>query len=836
MTEVSQDPKKSVRKSMSEQASVYAQKVRNSFNSFKDNTAARVAKKDVNKTAKSTAKSIEKNTAKRTTRKPSGKKRKKKIKFKRNKVLAVCRVLIILFVTLAIIGGIAGAGYAAYVISKADTIHPDKIYETLDVSSHIFDQDGELVDEIYFSENRHLVKYEDLPENLKNAFIAIEDKTFWKHKGFNFKRIFGAILEKFRGGTISGTSTITQQLARNVFLPDDKSSRTIKRKITEMYYAYEIEQELSKEEIITAYLNTIYLGYGCYGVDTAARTYFGVTIDKLSLEQCAALAALPQAPHLYALLTSEEEEGTKKIKNGLYSNDVSKDRRDLVLALMEAQGYITAEEREAATKPLEDFIKPGKESVTENSAFKDYLIETVKQDLMDKYELTEEQAFKMLYTKGLSIYSTLAPKTQGIITREFAKDENFPDAGKGKVQAAMVITEVGTGEIKAMVGSRKPKGEMLFNRATNPRQPGSSLKPLSVYSAALQRSFEYCKNGEKFKFTDFGYDKQGVIGWGDYITAASIIADQKMVVDGRQWPYNFTRGYSGINTFRTALQQSINTCAVKIVSQVGVPYSAEIVKKYGITTLVDDSEAASNDLNYAALALGAMTRGVTPLEMSLAYGAFPNKGVRNTPICYRKVEDSEGNILLETKVEKVKVLDEGVAWIMMDVLQSSVSQGLASNARIKGIEAGGKTGTTNDNYDFWFAGFTPEMSSAIWIGTDDNVWMNGGSYLAAKLWGKIMNQIGRSTRGKYPSMPDNVIKKDGEYFTKGTEPTKKIEDKSGIDEDGHYIPSLLDLINGWTDEDQRKADEKIREEREKKEKEERENRDRDNKPSFPWHN
>ncbi len=179
MTEVSQDPKKSVRKSKSEHASVYAQKVRNSFNSFKDNTAARVAKKDVNKTAKSTAKSIEKNTAKRTTRKPSGKKRKKKIKFKRNKVLAVCRVLIILFVTLAIIGGIAGAGYAAYVISKADTIHPDKIYETLDVSSHIFDQDGELVDEIYFSENRHLVKYEDLPENLKDAIIAFEDMTFW---------------------------------------------------------------------------------------------------------------------------------------------------------------------------------------------------------------------------------------------------------------------------------------------------------------------------------------------------------------------------------------------------------------------------------------------------------------------------------------------------------------------------------------------------------------------------------------------------------------------------------------------------------------------------------
>ena len=715
-----------------------------------------------------------------------------KTKKKRSKVWIFFRSLIITLISLGILGGIAGGAYTAYVISHADNIHPERIYDSLAVSSYIYDDQDKLIDEIYYNENRQIISYERLPDNLKNAFIAIEDKTFWTHKGFNFRRIVGAILERFKGGRISGTSTITQQLARNIFLPEDKSVRSIKRKITEMYYAYQIEQVLTKEEILTAYLNTIYLGYGCYGVDTASRTYFNVDVEDLTLEQCAALAALPQAPGSYALLVTEKGENTTRIKKRLYANDTSQERRNLVLALMEEQGYITAEEREAATKPLADFINPGGAATTSTtSAFKDYLIETVTHDLMEAYDLSEEQATKIIYTKGLRIHSTLDSQAQRVITKEFKKSENFPSTGKKGVvpEAAMVITQIGTGEVKAMVGTRKADGDMLFNRATNPRQPGSSIKPLTVYAAALQKSYEYQKKGETFKFKDTGYDKQGVNGWGSYLTVSSLVVDEKMTVNGKTWPLNVTRTYSGNNTFRTAIQKSINTCAVKILAQVGISYSMDMLKDFGITTAIDDSSQAYNDLNYAALGLGAMTEGVTPLEMSLAYAAFPNGGKRNTAVCYTTVEDSNGRVILEGKSQSVRVMNEGVAWIMTNVLQSIVTNGIGYPAAVDGIKVGGKTGTTDSRYDIWFDGFTPSYSVALWIGTDNNVQMDSYSDKAAALWGKIVGKVKRAKKGEYRGMPKNVFRAwNGEFYTNGTappepppEPEEDEEDEEGKD-------------------------------------------------------
>lgn len=705
---------------------------------------------------------------------PSSKTKARKVKKKRSKLWTFVRALMITFISLCILGGLAGVGYTAYVISKADPIQPSRIYDTLAVSTYIYDDQETLIDEIYYNENRQIISYEQLPENLKNAFIAIEDKTFWTHRGFNFRRIIGAILERFQGGRISGTSTITQQLARNIFLPEDKSVRSIKRKITEMYYAYEIEQELSKEEILTAYLNTIYLGYGCYGVDTAARKYFSVSVEELTLEQCAALAALPQAPGTYQLVVTEEGENTTKIKKGIYANDTSQDRRNLVLQLMLEQGYITQEQKDAATRPLADFINPGGiSSASTTSAFKDYLIETVKKDLMNQYDLTEEQATKLIYTKGLRIYSTLDSQAQKVITKQFKKSENFPGTDKKDVvpEAAMVITEVGTGKVKAMVGTRNADGEMLFNRATNPRQPGSSIKPLTVYAAALQKSYEYQKKGEKFKFKDTGYDKQGTSNWGDYITVSSTVVDEKMKVNGETWPLNVTRSYSGQNTFKTAIQKSINTCAVKILAQVGIAYSMDMLKSFGITTAIDDTSQPINDVNLAALALGAMSEGVSPLEMSLAYAAFPNGGKRNTPICYTRVEDNNGRTLLEAKSEEFKVLNPGVAWIMTDVLQSVVTDGIGSPAAVKGIKVGGKTGTTDSRYDIWFDGFTPSYSVALWIGTDDNVQMDSYSDKAAALWSKIVSKIDRAKEGEYKERPDNVYRAwDGNWYTEGTAP------------------------------------------------------------------
>ena len=288
-----------------------------------------------------------------------------------------------------------------------------------------------------------------------------------------------------------------------------------------------------------------------------------------------------------------------------------------------------------------------------------------------------------------------------------------------------------------------------------------------MYGAALQKSYEYAKKGEKFPFEDFGYDSQGTKYWGNYLTAGSYVSDEKMRLNGTVWPYNVTRRFSGRCNVRKALQQSINTCAVKIQRQVGAEYSAEMLKKFGITTVVEEGDV--NDMNPAAMALGAMTYGITPLEASLAYAAFPNDGVRNTPVCYTKVEDSEGNVILEGTTEEIKVMDKGVAWIMTDMLKSVVSRGIAGSAYVSGTQVGGKTGTTNDRYDIWFDGFTPKYSAALWIGADKNHQLSSGSDAAARLWSRIMSQIPGVTDGEYSSMPSNVVLVNGEYYTRGTE-------------------------------------------------------------------
>ena len=714
---------------------------------------------------------------------------------------------------LIAIGALSVLIMIGVVAVRIGTINMESLYQNIERSSNLYDISGEQIDTLHYTQDRTIVSIDEMPEDLRNSFIAIEDKTFYKHHGFNFRRMFGAVLSKLLGRSeaISGTSTITQQLARNVYLSEIKSQRSIHRKLSEMFIAWRLEQSLTKDEILEAYLNTIYLGYGNYGVGAASRTYFSKDVKDLDLAECAALAALPQAPDAYALITTEPGEDSEPIEKinyytldsiddseegstvtytpeddedededaedgedegtGYYSNDVSKDRRDLVLSLMEDQGFISQEEADSATVAIADILEPSFEkSESAYTYFTDYVSGVVMEDLIDQYKISEEEAQRMVYTGGLEIYTTLNSDVQNAIYKEFKNDSNFPVAVDGsEVQASMVVTEVGTGYISGMVGGRDASGSQLFNRAVSPRQPGSSIKPLAVYGAALQKSYEYASKNKPFPYVDYGIDRQGDKYWGDYITASSVVIDEPLKVNGEEWPRNFTKSYSGRNTLRTALQQSINTCAVKILWQVGLDYSAELLEKYGLTTLVLDQSEKTNDVNPAALALGAMTYGVTPLEMSLAYATFPNGGSRNTAVCYTKVEDSSGKKLLTGESESIKVIDEGVAWIMTDLLQSVVSRGIAGNAAISGVKVGGKTGTTNDTFDVWFDGFTPDYSGALWIGTDLNVEMIGGSNQAAALWSRIMRQVPGITEGEYLEMPSNVVKKNGEYYTSGTE-------------------------------------------------------------------
>ena len=697
--------------------------------------------------------------------------RKKKKNGNRKPVRPLVKLLIA--VACAVIAA-AGAVFV-YAVFFVPGVEPgtNNIYSNIDRTSIIYDSKGKEIDKLYYTEDRQIVSIKDIPENTKNAFIAIEDKTFYSHHGVNIKRILGAVLSKLTGKSeeISGTSTITQQLARNVFLSEIKSQRSLQRKFREMIYAFKIERAFSKDEILEAYLNTIYLGYGCYGINAAAYTYFGKDVSELTLAESAALAALPQAPDSYALLKDESDDNTTYMKKyGLYANNLSADRRDLVLDLMAEQGYIKASKAKKAKVKIAELLHPHIEKKPkELTYFTEYLTAEVAKDIAEKYSMTEEEAERLVHTGGLHIYSTIDMDIQNIINTEFSDDYNFPYAEEDP-QAAMVVTEVGTGRICAMVGGRNTSGQLLFNRATSPRQPGSSIKPLAVYSAALQKSEEYAENDRLFPFHDFGIDRQGTRLWGDYITAGSTVIDERLTIDGEIWPLNFNRGFSGYRTFRTALQQSINTCAVKIQLQVGAPYSMEMLRKYGISTLVDDTSLPTNDYNPAALALGAMTYGVTPLDMSIAYATFANWGVRNTASSYTKITSARGKVLLEKEPEKIKVLDPGVAFIMRDCLESVVSRGIARNASIYDVSVGGKTGTTNDDYDYWFVGFTPKYSAALWIGTDHNVEMSSSSASAALLWSRIMEQVPDITEGEYPPKPANVVSVYGEYYTLKTQP------------------------------------------------------------------
>ena len=684
------------------------------------------------------------------------------------------KAFLLTLLILVLGSGLVAVVFVGGIIAKAEKIDPSDIYTQIDRNSYLYDKDGELIETLYYTENREIIKYDAFPENLTNAFVAIEDKTFWTHHGFNFKRMLGAIIGKLTGraDAISGTSTITQQLARNVYLSDIKSQRTISRKITEMYYAYKIERALTKKEILEAYLNTIYLGYGCYGVDSAARTYFNKDVSELDLAECAALAALPQAPDTYALLSDDGEEEDKLDDFDLYANDASKERRDLTLALMKEQGYISEDEEKSANVNIKDILNPHFEKRNSKyTYFIDYVVSEVSKDLAHELAISEEEAAHMVYTGGLNIYSTIDPVAQSVILTEFEDDYNFPNAEGGEpVQAAMVITEVDTGNVVAMVGGRgQPRGAQLFNRATSPRQPGSSIKPLSVYSAALQRSFDYAAQGQPYPFQDFGYDRQGSKWWGNYITAGSYVLDERMTVNGETWPYNDSRTFSGGNTVRSALEKSLNTCAVKIQLQVGTDFSLEMLRRYGISTVQGDLTQGVNDANPAALGLGAMTYGTTPLDMASAYATFPAGGVRKSPSCYTRVESSEGKTLLENKVEKTTVLDEGVAWIMTDMLQGVVSHGIAGAASLPGVQSGGKTGTTNDAFDIWFCGFTPKYSAALWIGTDKNKEMYTRSATAAALWSRVMRQVPGYADGEYAMQPNDVVYSGGEYYTSGTE-------------------------------------------------------------------
>ena len=804
--------------------------------------------------------------------------------------------------------------YVGVIFAVAPRIDTDDIYSMLAQRSIMYDMEGNEIENLYFSDgNRTIVDYEEIPENMVNAVIAIEDKKFWKHSGFNFIRMGGAVVESvFGGGQISGTSTVTQQLARNVYLAEIKSQRSLSRKLSEMYCTIVLEKNLDKEKIMEAYLNTIYLGFNSYGIESAAQAYFSKNTNELDLLECASLAALPKSPDTYALIQYSSAGSSSTLPvlasddsmNYVYNGDLSKERRDLVLNSMKKDGFITEEQLNTA---LEDDLKKHMKishasTANATSYFTDFATDQLIDDIVEEYGVTYSDAQDMVYTGGLKIYTTLDSKIQKVVEKEFSEDNNFPgvsnartnsngdllnsasgqimlyayshyfndkdeftlakseytnnsdggitikagnrlniyktevggqpdvsiefknmytkeggifyfiesgalsipqgyktvdDDGNAVVsgdffkdypeffkktdeglvvakgnyslkqktrqpQGAMVIMENNTGEIKAMIGGRATKGKQLYNRATNPRQPGSAIKPIAVYGPGIQMGYEYQRDGKTMRLNNSeGSD------WGKYITAGSVINDEAMTYGGRTWPKNWYNGFRGDMRLRTAVEQSSNVPAVKTYQQIGPDYAASMLKKNGVTTVDDEGDA--NDMNPAALALGGMTSGISPLEMAAAYATFPSGGVYHEPIAYTKVLDVNDEVLFEKESEGKQVYDEGVAWIMVDILRTSVSRGIASGARMYSQPVAGKTGTTSDNYDIWFCGFTPQYSAAIWVGNDFNISLTSGSGAMASFFSEIMDQVCKDIeRGSFKSRPSNVISMGGEYYIKGT--------------------------------------------------------------------
>lgn len=584
----------------------------------------------------------------------------------------------------------------------------------MDMSSVIYyeNDDGEevLLQSLFDDENRVWVDFENIPLNLKNAFVAIEDERFFTHPGFDFKRTlsaaFNSVIRVFdKNRAVYGGSTITQQLVKNL-TGDDK--RSILRKLQEIYRAVRLEKDLGKNEILELYLNTIYLSQKCNGVSTASRVYFSKDVSNLSLAECACLAGITQYPSKYDPYINPE---------------ANKEKQEVVLKKMLELGFISEKEYKEAINETLEFKRSPNFSNSVYSYFVDSVIEEVSNDLVNKYNYTEAMAQQMLYTGGLKIKCTIDPEIQSLLESVYTDPSSFVTKNGELMQSAMVVTENSTGEIKGIVGGMGEKtGSLIFNHAYALRQPGSTIKPIGVYAPAL----EY-----------------GVIH------SASTIEDVPTTFtlsDGSTWsPRNSGGSFSGTVTIRTAVARSLNIPAAKILDKMGIDVSFSFMSKnLGISSLVVRRKTESgivSDKALAALSLGGLTDGISPIEMSGAYAAIANDGIYIEPHTYTEIYDLNGELLFTNRPETHRAMKSSTAVITTDLLKSVVSGGTGSSAYFNGPEIAGKTGTTTNDYDRWFVGYTPAYTGVTWVGYDIPTSINAYGNPAIPLWKAVMSKI-----------------------------------------------------------------------------------------------
>lgn len=627
------------------------------------------------------------------------------------------KFILVFIITLIIGGAIAGGVVITAVMGlwgNTDGIDLNSL--TMDNNSTVVYLDPETSEEkllltLTSDENRIWVELEATPRNLQNAFISIEDERFPTHSGVDIKRTVKATLTYFvdkvsgKGGQASlGGSTITQQLIKNITGEDEQ---TISRKIAEISKSIDLEKKLSKDQILELYMNCIYLANNSHGVQTAANLYFDKDVSLLNLAECASIASITQNPSLY---------------DPFVNPDKNKERQELVLAKMLSLGYITQDEYDEAVDFPVVFSKETANAKKEEIVTS-YYVDQVVRDAISRLEekgYSNSLATKMVYSGGLKIYCAYDPDIQSLLEKYYSNSGNFYDS---EAQSSMVIMDPSDGRVVAMVGGIGEKeASFTLNRATqSTRQPGSTIKPIAVYAPAFE-------NGT--------------------INTRTRIMDKRKSYNG--WtPRNYSYKYSNVNVgMDYAIQQSLNTVPVEIMSEMGFDTAFYFMRdKLNFTTLVESESVNGDiytDLGYAQLALGGLTHGVTNLELTASYCIFPNQGIYNRPYTFTEVKNEKNETILTGPDPNamIQAISPKTASIMNRYLGSVITSGTGRGAALaSGKFSAGKTGTTSENFDRWFVGYTADYVSAVWYGYDTPKSISVSSNPCIPVWKNVMDKV-----------------------------------------------------------------------------------------------
>ena len=637
-----------------------------------------------------------------------GKVSKKEKKRKRKKVILTVIVIIILVLGISL--GISGHTWT--------TLAKDMVSNE---SSIVIDTDGNTIARLGDEKKKSNISYEEMPDNLKNAYVAIEDERFYSHHGVDIKRTASAIFNYVihLGSSSFGGSTITQQLVKN--LTGDNTDSVL-RKVKEWWKAWLLETALSKEEILEGYLNVIYVGPSIYGVDAGAKYYFNKSASELDLEECAFLAGINHSPNSYNPFG--DEDNSEKIEN----------RTITVLDKMLELQYITQGEHDEAVSNVEkglNFKKGDIEPASDGvySYHTDALINEITEDIEDKYNISEEFATNYINMAGLTIHSTQDSSIQAETEKECEKSKYVLKSQNGgdSSQAAMVIMDHKTGRVLACVGALGEKTEVRpFNRATQSvRQTGSSIKPIAVLAPAIDKKI---------------------------ITASSIYDDTEKDFEDGYHPVDYNKPLGEI-TVRRAVESSQNIPFVEIMEELTPKTSIKYLEKMGITSLTENDEGLP-------LALGGLDKGISPLQMAGAYSTIANDGVYIEPTFYTQIDRKNGSKALESKQKSKKVFSKEVAYILKSLLTEPVlgENGTATYCKISGVDVAAKTGTTDENYDRWLCGFTPYYTAVTWYGFDQNETIDfNGRNPAGLIWANVMARIHTGLKTAKFEKPTGVL-------------------------------------------------------------------------------